>query len=84
MVRSGAVQGYLVHPVRTGTESGRGILMLVETIDDANRGAARASTAKGATVFVTESREIAIATAYLNGLAGMKPVAVECRPPDCR
>ena len=81
-MRSGSVEGYLVQPVQKGPESGSGILILVDNIDEEHRRLAQNSVKLGAVTLMTEAIEFGDAHAYLQGLADVKGIRVLCRRPS--
>ncbi len=83
MVRTGAVQGYLASPAAL-TEPLPGTLVLVDTLDEAGKAAARTRADAGTVVFVVlPTVDADAARAYLDGLPSTRGVTVACERAVC-
>ena len=82
LVQAADLSGYLVRP--TDRSRAPAVLLLVETLDEANRNWAMERSRDGWFVLVIEpSTPTARARAYLSGIDGIERVSVECQRTEC-
>jgi hypothetical protein len=81
MVAASDLRGYLVMPQRLPAA---GALVLVDRIDDAERGTANAMAESGEVVFLLPPTvETSRGTAYLDGLSTTRGIRTLCRREAC-
>lgn len=83
MVRAGSVRGYIARPVADG--SGRtGTLVLVDAHDDDSRAVAMALAEQGGVALAIDAgTELGAARTYLDGMADVGRVVVQCKRASC-